>query len=140
MGEENNAAKTVAYIDGEPVEVAGEPMQFTVAHIEGGEIVPDTPDFSAGTVSMEDLAAAIDTMKNVWAAVTTTTEVAASAIRKCAKQLVRAWEFQQAIAWAEVYNPRTAHFYRHTKKRRIRKKYAKRILAWYQEEVLGCCD
>ncbi len=29
-----------------------------------------------------------------------------------------------------------AYRYRHTKKKRTRKKYAKRILAWYREEVL----
>ncbi len=140
MGEESKATSTVAYIDGQPVEVTGEPMQFTVAHMEDGEIVPDKPDFSAGGVSAADLADAIDTVKNAWAAVTMTIEVAATAIRKIAKQLVRAWEFQQAAEWAAVHNPRLVRFYQHTKKKRIRKKYAKRILAWYREEVLGCYD
>ena len=38
--------------------------------------------------------------------------------------------------WAEVANRPLAARYHRTKKKRIRKKYAKRILAWYREEVL----
>jgi len=139
VGEENKAAKTVAYIDGEPVEVAGEPMQFTVAHIEGGEIVPDTPDFSAGGVEFdpEKLAAAMATVKDAVAAMAQVWEQLAMTIRRIAKAILRQRELEQAIIWATVCNPRLAYFYRHTKKKRIRKKYAKRILAWYLEEVLG---
>ena len=42
----------------------------------------------------------------------------------------------EAMRWASVYNRPLAYRYRHTKKKRTRKKYAKRILAWYREEVL----
>ena len=59
------------------------------------------------------------------------------------KALARVWaacrealEFQEAMRWASVYNRPLAYRYRHTKKKRTRKKYAKRILAWYREEVL----
>ena len=45
-------------------------------------------------------------------------------------------EFREAMRWASVYNRPLAYRYRHTKKKRTRKKYAKRILAWYREEVL----
>ena len=43
---------------------------------------------------------------------------------------------EEAMRWASVYNRPLAYRYRHTKKKRTRKKYAKRILAWYREEVL----
>lgn len=50
--------------------------------------------------------------------------------------LLGALEFREAMRWASVYNRPLAYRYRHTKKKRTRKKYAKRILAWYREEVL----
>lgn len=43
---------------------------------------------------------------------------------------------REAMRWASVYNRPLAYRYRHTKKKRTRKKYAKRILTWYREEVL----
>lgn len=55
------------------------------------------------------------------------------AIREAARV---ALEFQEAMRWASVYNRPLAYRYRHTKKKRTRKKYAKRILTWYREEVL----
>ena len=142
MSEENKAAKTVAYMDGQPVEMGREPMQFTVAHMEGGEIVPDTPDFSEGAVKLdpEKLAAAIATVKDMVAALAPVWEQLAKTVRKITNAILRGYEWEQAIRWAAVYNPRLVRFYRHTKKKRIRKKYAKRILAWYREEVRGCCD
>ena len=45
-------------------------------------------------------------------------------------------KIQEAMRWASVYDRPLAYRYRHTKKKRTRKKYAKRILAWYREEVL----
>ncbi len=140
MGPENNNGPVVAYMDGQPVEMAGETLQFTVAHMEGGEIVPDTPDISAGGVSVADITAAIGTMSKAWAAVSVVIEEAARAVRQIVRQLARAWEFQQAMKWAEAYNRPLANRYHHTKKKRTRKKYAKQILAWYWEEVRGCCD
>lgn len=41
-------------------------------------------------------------------------------------------------AWASVDNRPLYNRYRHTKKKRIRKKYAKRILEWYRTEVAPC--
>lgn len=140
MGSENSGGHFVAYIDGKPVEMAGEPLQFTVTHMEGGEIVPDTPDFSAGGVSVAEIAAAIGTVSEVWDTVTVAIEEAARAIRQIVRQLTRAWEFQQAMKWAEAYNRPLANRFHHTKKKRTRKKYEKRIRAWYWEEVRGCCD
>lgn len=137
MGPENSVGPLVAYIDGQPVELAERPVQFTVAHMEGGEIVPDTPDFSAGGVSAAEITAAIDTMSKVWAAVAVTIEEAGRTIRQIVRQFIRAWEFQQAMKWAEAYNRPLAYRYHHTKKKRTRKKYAKRILEWYRTEVGG---
>ena len=45
-------------------------------------------------------------------------------------------EFHKALRWAEAANRPLAARYHRTKKKRIRKKYAKRILAWYREEIL----
>ena len=66
-----------------------------------------------------------------------------TAIERAGKALARVWqaarvalEFQEAMRWASVYNRPLAYRYRHTKKKRTRKKYAKRILTWYREEVL----
>lgn len=50
--------------------------------------------------------------------------------------IVAAEEFRKALRWAEAANKPLACRYHRTKKKRIRKKYAKRILAWYREEVL----
>ena len=44
--------------------------------------------------------------------------------------------FRKALRWAEAANRPLAARYHRTKKKRIRKKYAKRILAWYREEIL----
>ena len=50
--------------------------------------------------------------------------------------LQAAEEFRKALRWAEAANRPLAARYHRTKKKRIRKKYAKRILTWYREEIL----
>lgn len=57
-------------------------------------------------------------------------------IKKTAKEMEAAEEFRKAMRWAEVDNRPLAARYHRAKKKRIRKKYAKRILVWYREEVL----
>ena len=47
-------------------------------------------------------------------------------------------EMETALRWASVDNRPLYNRYRHTKKKRIRKKYAKRILEWYRAEVAPC--
>lgn len=42
------------------------------------------------------------------------------------------------LGWESVDNRPLYNRYRHTKKKRIRKKYAKRILEWYRTEVAPC--
>lgn len=109
-----------------------------VAHMEGGEIVPDTPDLSAGTVKFdpEKLAEAISAAK----AAVESLGPAWEQLAKATDTMLRRYEWAQAIRWAEAYNPKLVHFFCHTKKKRIRKKYAKRILTWYREKVCGCYD
>ena len=80
----------------------------------------------------EKVAEAAETIKAlavIWAE-------AAAAMRNMVAAMVRAREMEKAIRWAEVANRPLAARYHRTKKKRIRKKYAKRILAWYREEVL----
>jgi len=77
VGPENSGGPFVAYMDGKPVEMAREPIQFTVAHMEGGEFVPDMPDYSVGGVLAEEASAAMATASKVWADLSITIEVAA---------------------------------------------------------------
>ena len=53
MGHESNSGPFVAYIDGQPVEIANPLPEFT-------------PDYSAGGVSAEDAAEAMATASKVW--------------------------------------------------------------------------
>ena len=122
----------MAYIDGQPVEVPLKPIQVTVAHVEDGEIIPDTPDFSAGGVSAADAADATATASKVWADISITMEMAAERIR----EFFHAMELATAVRCAMVLEPAMAHRYLHTKKKRIRKKYEKRIMAWFREVFL----
>ena len=131
MGSKNSNSHFMVYFDGKPVELAQEPAQFVVAHTESGKIVQDTPDFSAGGVSAAEITAAIGAASRAWAAASTTVE-------KMAGALAKAWELYQAMKWVEAYNKPLASRYHHTKKKRIRKKYARRILIWYREEVHEC--
>ena len=114
MGPENSSGPMVAYIDGQPVEI--------------GQHLPEiTPDYSA-----EDAAEAVATASKAWADVSITMEVAAEGIREFAN----AMELASAVWLARTFEPEMVHRYIHTKKKRTRKKYEKRILAWFRE-VLG---
>ena len=132
MGHETSGGTYVAYIDGRPVEVPLKPIQVTVAHLEDGEIIPDTPDFSAGGVSAADAADALAAASKAWADISITMEMAAEGIQKFFHAMVLA----VAVRCAMVLEPAMAHRYLHTKKKRIRKKYEKRIIAWYREVFL----
>ena len=114
MGPESSGDSFTAYIDGQPVEI-GQPMQ---------EI---TLDYAAAITAeaMGNLAADID-------GVSITVEVAAEEVQK----FFRAIELAAAVDFARVLEPAMAHRYLHTKKKRIRKKYEKRILVWFREVFL----
>ena len=84
-----------------------------VAYLDGqpveiGTPLPEiTPDYSAGGV---------------------TAEVAAGLER-----FIYSLEFDLAINLALALKPELVHRYRRTKKKRIRKKYKKRIMVWFRE-------
>lgn len=119
MGHENSGGPMVAYIDGQPVEIANPLPEIT-------------PDYSAGGVSAEDAAEAMATASKAWADLSITMEVAAEGIN----EFFHAMELAGAVWVARIFEPEMVHRYIHTKKKRTRKKYEKRILAWFRE-VLG---
>ena len=119
MGPENSGGPVVAYLDGRPVEI-GQPLP---------EI---TPDYSAGGVSAADAAEAMATVSKAWADVSITMEVAEEGLRAFMYSL----ELGMAVHLARIFEPDLARRYIHTKKKRTRRKYEKRIMAWFRE-VLG---
>ena len=119
MGPDSNSGTVVAYLDGKPVEI-GHPMP---------EI---TPDYSAGGVSAADAAEAMATVSKAWADVSITMEVAAEGLRA----FMYSMGLAMAVHLARIFEPDLARRYIHTKKKRTRKKYEKRIMAWFRE-VLG---
>ena len=91
------------------------------------------------TANCEELAKAI---REMTAGVLTTVNSFCRWIRKVAAEVAAEVAAQQemetALRWASVDNRPLYNRYRHTKKKRIRKKYAKRILEWYRTEVAPC--
>ena len=123
MGPENSGGPVVAYLDGQPVEI--------------GQDLPEiTPDYSAGGVSAADAAEAMATVSKAWADVSTTMEVAAENLRA----FFYSMELALALHLARIFKPELVRRYRHTKKKRTRKKYEKRILAWFGEVWGKCSD
>lgn len=125
MGEQNTSAAAV-YLDGKPLGAIGE--------LELSEPEPG--------VTEEQAAEACRKLGEAWAQATMTIEAVAPAfcrwIRKVAAEVAAQQEMETALRWASVDNRPLYNRYRHTKKKRIRKKYAKRILEWYRTEVAPC--
>lgn len=125
MGEQNTSAAAV-YLDGKPLGAIGE--------LELSEPEPG--------VTAEQATEACRKLGEAWAQVTMTIEAMAPAfcrwIRKVAAEVEAQQEMETALRWASVDNRPLYNRYRHTKKKRIRKKYAKRILEWYRTEVAPC--
>ena len=117
MGPENSGGPMVAYIDGQPVEI-GHPLP---------EI---TPDYSAGGVTAEEAAAAAE----IWGDMSVTVEVAEENLRA----FFYSMELALAVHLARIYKPELVRRYQHTKKKRTRKKYEKRILARFWEAWGKC--
>ena len=134
MGEENKATGMVAYMNGKPVGVCEEIPTLTEL-----DPVAEAEAVASGTITAEKLAEVTETIRAAFDALTPAFEQLARSLRRVATTIVLGYELQKAIQWAEVYNPKLAHFYHHTKKRRIREKNAKRILAWYRAEVAPPC-
>lgn len=136
--DEKGGGPLTVYMDGQTVGTAyGEIPEISLAAEEPTEAVP--PAMISGgsiTITLEQASEAVKSLAGAWDAICVTVE-------EIGKRLARVWtvcravvEFQEAMRWASVYNRPLVYRYRHTKKKRTRKKYAKRILAWYREEVL----
>ena len=125
MGEQNTSAAAV-YLDGKPLGAIGE--------LELSEPEPG--------VTAEQAAEACRKLGEAWAQATMTIEAVAPAfcrwIRKVAAEVEAQHEMETALRWASVDNRPLYNRYRHTKKKRTRKKYAKQILEWYRTEVAPC--
>lgn len=93
-------------------------------------------------VSAEQATEACRKIGEAWAQIAMAIEAMAPAfcrwIRKVAAEVEAQHEMETALRWASVDNRPLYNRYRHTKKKRIRKKYAKRILEWYRTEVAPC--
>lgn len=136
--DEKNTGPLAVYIDGQPAGTAyGEILEISLVAEEPTEAVPPAV-ISGGsmTITLEQASEAMKSLAGAWDAMCTTIEQAGKALARVWQAARVAMEFQEAMRWASAYNRPLAYRYRHTKKKRTRKKYAKRILAWYREEVL----
>ena len=125
MGEQNTSAAAV-YLDGKPL--------GTIRELE---LVKPEPG-----VTVEQAVEACQTLSRAWAQLTTEAGKLAEDfcrwIQRVAAEVEAQHEMETALRWASVDNRQLYNRYRHAKKKRIRKKYAKRILEWYRTEVTPC--
>lgn len=144
MGEEEKSLVTL-YADGKPV-FSASPVETTMELAEipelpaGGEVMDWNKTVTLeGTIDMESLGAVVVSIKQAWGAIGEMLREAAEAFaelwRATAEAFAEDWLWKKAIAWAEQNRRDLAGRYHHTKKRRIRKKYRKRIVEAYLKEV-----
>ena len=130
-------AQAAAYIDGQPVQYAGEiTLPEITAAPEQMESTEAPPLLASMGFTMEQFNETARFMAEAFG-------IFCDKLAEATRAMVDAWEairaaeeFRKALRWAEAANRPLAARYHHTKKKRIRKKYAKRILAWYREEIL----
>ena len=134
--------------DGQPVGIAGgEIPEISLAEEKPGIYLEgETIDairkkaeemYISEAVFNRELAEAITrAWNNLTDTMAAAAEVFTAWIKTVAEEIQARNELKTAVRWASVYNRPLAYRYRHTKKKRTRKKYAKLILAWYREEVL----
>ena len=72
------------------------------------------------------------TVSKVWADMSIAMEVAAEGLQA----FMYSMELAMAVNMARIFEPDLARRYIHTKKKRTRKKYEKRIMSWFRK-VLG---
>lgn len=129
MGEEKRAFDLVVYADGQPVaRMEGLQLQEVDTATEEAKSQEGGPVTFQWSVSYKASAAAMEEITRQAAA-------ARGAIQAYFRHIVEVWEeiqLREAVRWAEEYNRPLAWRYHHTKKKRTRKKYAKRIVAWYR--------
>lgn len=146
MGEDNKATGMVAYMDGQPAGEIPETLpELALAPDAAAEVSPLQAALSSlSTVEIridpEAAARLVSSVKEAWQSVLLAFEPVAEAfrawIRSVAAEVAAHEEMEKALRWVSIGNRPLYNRYRHTKKKRTRKKYAKRILAWYREEVL----
>lgn len=92
------------------------------------------------TVEPETVAAACESLRKTWDRIRASFEVEAFGkwIRSVAAEVEAQHKMETALRWARCCNRPLYNRYTHTKKKRTRKKYAKRILEWYRTEVAPC--
>lgn len=139
MGEDSKTKEMTAYIDGQPVDMANiSEITLPKASAVGcSEIL--NPVTASGAVMASISPEQAEAMLKMWADFADAAKATAAVITKAWGEIAHvfalAWELKWATNWAEIHNPRLVRFYRHTKKRRTRKKYEKRILARYREAL-----
>lgn len=135
--DEKGAAQAVVYIDGQPVQYAGEiTLPEIVVAPEQMESMEAPPLLASMGFTIEQFNEAARFMAEAFGVFCDKLAEATRAIVDAWEAIRAAEEFRKALRWAEAANRPLAARYHRTKKKRIRKKYAKRILAWYREEIL----
>lgn len=123
MGNENESTPAAVYLDGKPL--AADMVK-----------VPEI------TIDPEAAARLVSSLSAAWQSAVLSFEAVADGfakwIRKTAAEVEAAHELETALRWASIDNRPLYNRYHHTKKKRIRKKYAKRVLEWYRTEVAVC--
>lgn len=101
----------------------------------GGEVIEEIRNRVEEMIVQE-----AEAIKTVWQElyenICAVSGVFAKWITAVAAQIEAKHELETALRWASCYYRPAFNRYRHTKKKRTRKKYEKKILAWYREEVL----
>lgn len=128
--DEKDTAQAVVYIDGQPVQYAGEITLTEQAESQA------QPLLASLGFTVEQANEAASYLAEAFRIFCDQLAEAARAVADAWDAIMAAEEFRKALRWAEAANRPLACRYHHTKKKRIRKKCAKRILAWYREEVL----
>ena len=90
------------------------------------------------TVDPEKVAAAAESLGRYHDQFEVAAEAFGKRIRSVAAEVEARHEMETALRWARCCNRPLYNRYTHTKKKRTRKKYAKRILEWYRTEVAPC--
>ena len=103
-------------------------------YLEGKEI--DDIRNRVAEIIVQDAEAIKTVWQELYENICAASDAFAKWITAVAEQIEAKHELETALRWASCYYRPAFNRYRNTKKKRTRKKYAKRILAWYREEVL----
>lgn len=100
-----------------------------------------TQEITLATVDTDRIAKAIVALTTAYQETAVRIAAAADALAKWIRANSAAIEahreLETALRWASCYNRPLFQRFNRTKKKRIRKKYAKRVLEWYRTEVVA---